>query len=367
MIKKLLLILFVANSLFAQKESIKIDSILSSIYGNDKPGVSVIIKKNGATVYKRSIGLAVLGNNCPINSETNFNICSLTKQITAYAVTKLSFEKKISLDDPIIKFFPEMNPKVANKIKIRNLLNHSSGLIDHYNLVDRKAFKHFLDKDAFEAIKSIDSTYFPVGKSYRYSNTAFCLLALVIEKVTGESYPEYIKEKVFKPLKMNNSLVLEIGKDIKNRALGYDFEAQTLSYKLNDVDESPFFSTMGDGGVYTSIEDYIKWVEALRENKILKKQVIAEVHKKQNAIIKDKDLYYGFGWFVSGKYKNLCYYHTGSNGGFRTIVYTNPAAKYSLVIFSNQNAVDLEVLAKKLNQIYKIDNSSFIALDSLIS
>ena len=368
MIKKLIFALaLLPGVVVAQNETGKLDSVLTSIYRNDQPGLSVIIRKGEQTLYQRSIGLADMKTQTHITPATNFNICSLTKQITAYALVKLFREKKLSLDDPIRKFFPDMNPVTANAIRVRNLLNHSSGLVDHYDLVDRKAFQHFLDKDAYEAVKKSESTYFPVGTSYRYSNTAFCLLALIIEKVSGKTYPEYIQENIFKPLKMDNSLVLIPDRPVKNRALGYNWDAGSGTFKLNDLNESIFFSTMGDGGVYTSVNDYIKWGEAFQNGKVLDKDIINQVRTRQNPVDAKRGLYYGYGWFVSGNEKNRCYYHTGSNGGFRTLVYCNPAARYSLVIFSNRTGVDLEELAKKLNSILKIDNCSFIALESLIS
>lgn len=363
--QSLVAFIFLSNALSAQNK--QADSLLTSIYPNDQPGVSVIIKQHGKTLYQKSTGIANLNSGTAISSATNFNICSLTKQMTAYAIVELALQKKLSLNDPICKFLPGISNSTGQKITIKHLLSHSSGLIDHYNLVDRKAFRHFLDKDAYEAIKQIDSTYFPAGSSYRYSNTAFCLLALVIEKVSGKSYPDYMQQSIFRPLQMNHSLIRLPDSKILNQALGYDYEPTNKSFKLNDINESIFFSTMGDGGVYTSINDYIKWVEAIRTGKGINPEITRLTLAKQNPVDRKRDLHYGFGWFVSGQGKDRCYYHTGSNGGFRTIVYINPAAAYSLVIFSNRTGVDLEELAKKLNNLFGIDNHSFIPLEDLIS
>jgi len=178
--------------------------------------------------------------------------------LTAYCILKLASEKKLSLDDKMDKYFPDFNSKVAGIVTIRHLLTHSSGIVDHYNYVDKTLFKEFWDKDVLNAIKSVDSVYFPAGSAYRYSNTAFCILSLIIEHVSGDSFPEFIKKNIFKPLKMNNSDVIKSDFKISERAFGYEFEND--SFKISDARESLFFSTRGDGGIYTSIDDYLKWI-----------------------------------------------------------------------------------------------------------
>jgi CubicO group peptidase (beta-lactamase class C family) len=194
---------------FPQKESNSLDSLMSSIYTKGLPGAAISIVRNGKIVFKKGYGVANLESKRPVTSSTNFNICSMTKQFTAYCILKLASEKKLSLDDKIDKYFPDFNSKIAGIVTIRHLLTHSSGIIDHYNYVDKTLFKEFWDKDVLNAIKSVDSVYFPAGSGYRYSNTAFCLLSQIIERVSGNSFPEFIYEYIFSPLKMNRSDVIK--------------------------------------------------------------------------------------------------------------------------------------------------------------
>jgi len=359
------LLILVATQAFTQKEYYRLDSIMSSIYANDHPGAAIAIVKNGEVVLKKGYGIADIDSKKPIGSSTNFNICSMTKQFTAYGILKLASEKKLSLDDKLVKYFPDFNSKVAGIVTIRHLLTHSSGIVDHYNYVDKTLFKEFGDKDVLNAIKSVDSVYFPAGSRYRYSNTAFCLLSLIIEQVSGYSFPEYIQEYIFKPLKMNNSGVIKPDFKISERAFGYEFEND--GFKISDARESLFFSTRGDGGIYTSIDDYVKWIIAIQNGKVLDSAIIKEAQSAQFPINTTRNISYGYGWFVAGSGDNKIAYHTGSNGGFRTIIVMIPSKKYSIVIFSNRTGIDLEDLVRGINKIFKIDDNAYVKLESLIS
>ncbi|MCX6335311.1 MAG: serine hydrolase, partial [Bacteroidia bacterium] len=322
---KLLLTILVllATQACTPKQNICLDSLMSSIYPDDRPGAAIAVVKDGEIIFKKGYGIADSDSKIPITSSTNFNICSMTKQFTAYGILKLESEGKLSLDDKIDKYFPDFNLKVAGTVAIRNLLTHNSGIVDHYNYVNTALFKEFRDKDVLNAIKSVDSVYFPAGSRYRYSNAAFCLLSLIIERVSGNSFPEFVQENIFKPLKMNNSDIIKPDFKISKRAFGYIFEND--SFKISDARESLFFSTMGDGGIYTSIDDYLKWVLAIQNGKVLNSGIIKEAQSAQFPIDITRNVSYGYGWFVAGSNENKIVYHTGSNGGFRTIVFMIPS------------------------------------------
>jgi D-alanyl-D-alanine carboxypeptidase len=359
------LLILLATQAFGQKEKEKVDSIMSSIYTYDRPGAAIAILQDGKVVFKKGYGIADLDTKKPVTSSTNFNICSMTKQFTAYGILKLASEKKLSLDDKIDKYFPDFNENVAGKVTIRQLLTHSSGIVDHYGYVDKTLFKEFWDKDVLNAIKSVDSVYFPVGSRYRYSNTAFCLLSLIIEHVSGYSFPEFFQKYIFKPLKMNTSDVIHPDFRISDRALGYEFE--NGSFKISDARESLFFSTRGDGGVYTSIDDYLKWIMAIQNGEVINSSIIKEAQSAQFKISTTRNLSYGYGWFVAGSDDNKIVFHPGSNGGFRTIIVMIPSKKYSVVIFSNRTGIDLEDLVHEINKVFKMDDHTYVKLESLIS
>ena len=343
---------------FAQNQISSLDSLMSSVYTKDNPGAAIAVVQNGEVIFKKGYGIADLSSKRPVTPITNFNIGSMTKQFTAYSILKLADEKKLSLDDKIEKYFQDFNPKIGGKVTIRHLLTHSSGIVDHYDLVDKTKFREFWDRDALNAIKSSDSVYFEPGSKYRYSNTAYCILSRIIELVSGFSYPEFIRRYIYEPLKMNNSDVIHPDFKITERAFGYDFENNI--FKISDAKESLFFTTMGDGGIYTSVDDYLKWIMAIQNGDVLNKKIIEDARSPHFTINDKHDLSYGYGWFVEGYGDGKIVYHTGSNGGFRSIVLLIPSEKYSVVILSNRTGIDLNGLVHKINKILKIDDDTFI-------
>jgi D-alanyl-D-alanine carboxypeptidase len=361
----MLLLLPFATMAAAQTESGRLDSLLTSFYPAARPGAAVAVMKEGRVVFRKGYGIADIGTNAPITPSTNFNICSMTKQFTAYAVLQLERAGKLSLDDPIRKFFPGFTPRIAETVTVRHLLTHSSGIMEHYDYVDRTRYKEFWDKDVVDALKGVDTVNFAPGAQYRYSNAAFCLLSQIIEHTTGERYPEYLYRHVLSPLGMKESKVIQPAFTISDRAMGYACEADT--FRLSDAGQSLFFSTMGDGGLYTSIDDYLKWITAIMEGRTLDPALVTRARSAQFPIDTARVLSYGFGWFVAGTGKNQVIYHTGSNGGFRTIVFTKPSAGYAVVIFSNRTGIDLEDLIRSINTMYGIEDGAFIKLETLIN
>ena len=347
-----LLLLFVtrvaAQQSPAARQQEQIDSLLRTIYKPDAPGISIAILKDEALVFKNSYGLANLETRTKLDSKTSFNIGSITKQFTAFSILQLIAGKKLSLDDHISRFFPALNIKVAEAITVKELLTHSSGIIDHYELTNTKNMKHAHMNDVLAAIQNADSTYFVPGSFFRYSNTAYCLLGLIIEKMSGMNYAEYLKRNIFMPLGMKQTVVWTEREEIKNEASGYEFDSTTKSFKKSGSDENIFFSTEGDGGIYTSIEDYLKWFTALQSGKISPKEMIHVARSPQFPIDKQNHLSYGYGWFVDEGSVPFPVYHSGSNGGFRAYGFSIPEKNFLIVIFSNRDDVDLEKLIKKI-------------------
>jgi CubicO group peptidase (beta-lactamase class C family) len=337
------------NPSVAQRQ---VDSLLKTIYKKDEPGASMAILQNGKPVLKYNYGLVNTETKENTASTTNFNIGSLTKQFTAAAILQLSERKKLSLSDKIAKFFPDLSKKVAESITIQQLLTHSSGIIDHYAYAD-KNLKHAHNADVYAAIKNIDSTYFSPGHNYRYSNTAYCLLALVIEKLSGMSYSAYMKKNIFRPLGMVHTTIWNEKETIAEEATGYEYDSASGSFKKSGPQENVFFSTEGDGGVDTSIDDYLTWFAALQSGKILSAAKIKDARSAQFPINKQKSLSYGYGWFINESSSPYKVYHSGSNGGFRTFSFSIPEENFLIVIFSNRTGIDLEQLVLEIDKILR--------------
>jgi len=351
----------------AQDAVKSIDSLLHTCYRENEPGAMVLISYNRQTIFKKGYGLANTATRAAINSRTLFNIGSITKQFTAFAILQMAANKQLSLNDRLTKYFPGFNPKTGNRITLRHLLTHSSGIADHYAYTDTNRVKHAGDKDVLAAVKHIDTTYFTAGTQYRYSNTAYCLLALVIEKISGMSYQAYIRKNIFMPLHMQHSVVLQPGFPVNKSALGYDFDSNRQQFNKLDAAESIFFSTEGDGGIYTSADEYLRWWQSLQQPSPASRATVQKARSPQFSVDSSQRLFYGYGWFVSDKDSIRVVSHTGSNGGFRAMVFTIPAKNYMVVIFSNRTGIDLEKLVQQINDILHITNNSFTKTAALVS
>jgi CubicO group peptidase (beta-lactamase class C family) len=356
-----------ACHLYCQGYTRRIDSLLRTYYNENEPGAMVLISLNNTIIFKKGYGVANKITREKINSSTNFNIGSLTKQFTAFCIVQLAEKKQLSLQDKLIQYFPDFNTKTGNLISIQQLLTHSSGITDHYAFTDTSIVKHAADKDVLNAVKNTDSTYFTPGTQYRYSNTAYCLLALIIEKVSGISYNDYIKKNIFNPLSMQHSTVLQTGTPIYKSAYGYDYDSSKHVFSKLDADESIFFSTEGDGGIYTSVDEYLHWYQSLQHPSATTKNIVQKARSPQFMIDRASKLSYGYGWFVSEKETDKAVYHTGSNGGFRAIVFTIPSKNYIVVILSNRTGNDLEKILQEINKIAGVTNNSFTKIEALVS
>ena len=343
---------------FCQSAGKQIDSLMKAYYQPDLPGAVIDVELNNKTVLKKSYGKASLLTGSSITADDNFNIGSLTKQFTAFAVLDLFYKGKFSRNDTIGKFLKLPYP--VSSVRIFQLLSHCSGIPDHYGFVDTNKVRHATDKDVMAGMQKADSLYFPPGKHYRYSNTAYCLLGMLIEKISGLSYGDYLQKNVFVPLGIREATVFQFGHPIAKRVTGYDL-SPAGKFIRSDEDESVFFSTEADGGLYISMNNYMKWCRAIESGIFSNTPTIRNAWQGQTLVDTLKGLWYGNGWFIqqlTGSKKVI--YHTGFNGGFRTVVYMIPSVHYCISIFSNRGDIDLEEIVIHVNQILGIADNSFI-------
>jgi CubicO group peptidase (beta-lactamase class C family) len=262
---KFTLILFALPiSLFSQSLQHDLDSLLKQVFQPDQAGGALLVMQQDKIIYNNAIGIRASDSKKPLNSRSNFRMASVSKQFTAAAILLLEKQGKLSLNDHIIKFFPDFT-SVGKTITIQHLLTHSSGIWDYESELPDTLQTPLSDTDVMNLIKNINHTYFPPGTAFRYSNSAYCLLALIVEKVSGQSFAIFLKEQIFAPLGMKQTIVYEFNTPIKNRAYGY---ARDDQQQLIPSDQSLTSATKGDGGVYTSLHDYQKWHQALLQNKL---------------------------------------------------------------------------------------------------
>jgi len=331
-------------SLAQSQLTTRLDSFFHTLPSN-QPGIALSIQKHGDILYQNTAGLADLTNTTLLDSNTNFRMASVTKQFTAMAILLLEKDHRLTLDDPIGRWLPELPATVGQRVLIRHLLTHSSGIEDYESLIPDTRSTQVLDADVLQLLSHRDTTYFLPGTRFRYSNSGFCLLALIIERVSHQSYDDFIKDHIFLPLHMDHSTVYEKDCPIFHRAMGY---ARDSAGAIIPSDQSITSATRGDGGVYTSLVDYRKWIRALQENSLIDlpatlKRLRFPIHVAPDnqpvapgtgAPGPAPETYYAAGWFITGN-SPLILFHSGSTCGFATYVIQIPGDEWSITYFSN--------------------------------
>jgi len=201
----------------------KVDALMQA-YQGEVPGASVLVLKDGAPLIRRAYGLADLAPRTAATPATNYRLASMTKEFTAAAVLLLAQEGRLSLDDVLTRWLPHL-PPVADNITIRELLNHTSGVIDYEELMAKDTQVPLHDSDVLHLLEAQNRTYFPPGSAYRYSDSGYALLALIVARVSGGDFASFLRQRIFLPLQMRNSVAYEAGiSSVADRAFGYSLE-----------------------------------------------------------------------------------------------------------------------------------------------
>ncbi|CAF0898476.1 unnamed protein product [Adineta ricciae] len=283
-----------------------LDNLVNEDYHSSGPGVAILIVINDQIVYQRCLGLANLDKEEQITPETNFRLASLTKQFTAYGIMLLEQQNRLSRNDALGRFFSmefqRKCPYLSRDVKVQHLLEHSSGIRD-YETYDSNDHSQWSDFDVLNVLT--DETYFIPGTHYRYSNTGYILLGLIIETVSEQSLNQYFDENIFQPFHMNASILYDFDRTvIINRALGYIEQRNEEKYDL--CDQSTTSATRGDGGIYMSLTDYLQWYY---HYPILS----AKPFRIDEAPL--ETYYYDLGWFLTDSNGKI-HLHTGNSCGF---------------------------------------------------
>lgn len=327
-----------------------IDEIMSAYDSPESPGASVLVMKGDNILFSKGYGSADLRTGESIKHTTNFRLASITKQFTAMSVLMLSEKGKLSLDDKLHKFFPDF-PAYGRDIRIRNLLTHTSGLMDYEDLIPENMKLQLHDKDCLNLMRRTDSLYFPSGTLYRYSNTGYAILALITEKVSGQRFSDFLKDSIFNPLGMKTTIAFENGHSVvPNRAYGHDNKAGVWTH----ADQSQTSAVLGDGGIYSNSLDLAKWVSSLWEQKLIR----AGLQKEAWTMTRLNDgttIDYGYGWHLDTANGRIDPHHDGSTMGFRNHILLYPDRKMMVLVLTNRNEGEPGVLAKKIAGLYKQD------------
>ena len=341
------------SQLTAQASPAQVDSIFSELKSAEAPGAAVLVVRDGKTVFQRGYGVTDLRTKQPIDENTNFRLASFTKQFTAMCIMLLVHDGKLHYDDHLTDVFPEFTA-YGKPITIRNLLNHTSGLPDyeelwekqHPNLPEEK-IPQVHDAEVLMLLEHESKPKFPAGSKWEYSNSGYVVLGLIVEKVSGKPFGQFLHERIFAPLKMNNTLAYEKGKnEVRHRAFGHSRQKDGF----RETDQSPTSATLGDGGIYSSLTDLAKWDQALREHTLLSeaemKPALTPVQPSGGQIA------YGFGWFLNPYHGHARMFHDGETMGFRTTIQRFTRDNLTIIVLANRTDINPEALALKVADLY---------------
>lgn len=308
-------------------------------YDGDVPGAALLVIKDGDAVVRRGFGLAELESGRKVTPTTAFRLASVSKQFTATAILLLAQDGTVSLDDPVQRWLPSL-PPVAAAITLRHLLSHTSGLIDYEDLMDPTETRQVHDADVLRLLQPENRTYFVPGSDYRYSNSGYALLALIVERASGQRYADFLHARIFAPLGMA-SVAFEQGRSqVPERAYGYS----EVDGHWRRTDQSSTSAVLGDGGIYASIDDLARWDAALYDGRLLQQPWRALAVTAATRTDEPDVDYYGFGWRLHGDLQ----WHSGETLGFRNVILRWPARHFTLVLLTNRNDPEPYALARRI-------------------
>ena len=351
----------------------KIDHILSEETQKLSPGVAVLVRENGQTLFQRGYGVMELRTRMPINAQTNFRLASCTKQFTAMAVMLLVRDGRLRYEERLTDVFPEF-PRYGQSITIRNLLNHTSGLPDYEELMDSARpgkplpwteTRQIQDAQVLALLERQKRGKFVPGTQWSYSNSGYVVLGLAVAKVSGMAFADFLSERIFRPLKMNQTLAYIKGtNEVPNRAYGHSKENGVFI----ETDQSATSATLGDGGVYSNLQDLAIWDDALAHHTLLSAAEMQPALKPVKLAdgaqphwasgpgdadpLESKPVYYGFGWFLDPYLGHARSWHYGDTAGFKTAIERFTKNNLTIIVLCNRSDLNPQVLASRVADLY---------------
>jgi CubicO group peptidase (beta-lactamase class C family) len=320
----------------------RIDELMRA-YSGHVPGAAVIVLREDAVLFRRAYGDADLEAGVAATPATDFRLASMTKAFTAAAILLLAQDGRLSLDDPVRRWLPSL-PAAANAVTLRQMLTHTSGLIDYEELIPPNATQQVHDADVLHLLETQDRTYFAPGTQYRYSDSGYALLALIVARASGSDFATFLRQRIFTPLGMTGSLAYEAGiSEVPRRAFGYTASGG----KWLRSDQSLTSAVLGDGGVYSNIDDLARWDAALYDSRLLSEASRRAAFSGATAT-DDPAVRYGFGWRISGE----TLWHSGETVGFRNVMVRWPRRHFTVVVLTNREAPEPYLLALQIAKLY---------------
>jgi CubicO group peptidase (beta-lactamase class C family) len=342
--KQLLLYLLLPSFLFAQTDST--DLIVGKMMKDQRiTGLTLAVVKKGGTFVNKGYGLANVEHNAPVTSETVIRLGSVSKQFFTTAILKLMEDGKLSIEDPVHKFFPDA-PETWRPIKVKHLMSHTSGIKRESPAYDNNKIQP--DSVIIRAAYSLPLD-FKTGEKYQYCNIGYYMIAEIIARASKMPWQDYIRENIFIPSGMKNTDMTDFYPIIRNRASGYRHNGDTL------VNAESMYAVRPSGGFLSTSSDMILWDKVLREKKtILKKEnweLLWSPFIKTSDKIESKT-FYGFGWLITEYKGHKIIAHGGANNGYRSMYARFVDDGLSIIIMTNTDEANPEAIVAALADYY---------------
>jgi len=322
---------------------VTVDDLFAAYSGSAVPGASVVVIRDGRVVIRQAFGMADLERHVAAAPETDYRLASVSKQFTAMAVMLLVKEGKLRYDEPVREVLPEL-PAAAQAVTVRHLLNHISGLWDYEDLIPETRTAQLDDRDVLAFLAGKDSTYFPPGAQYRYSNSGYVLLGIIVARVAGMSFSDFVRTRIFAPLGMRASVVHVEGSDtVPHRAYGYSPRGGSFA----QTDQSVTSATLGDGGIYTNVDDMTRWDRALDGTALVDSATMA-LATTPPLLPAGERTEYGFGWFVDTYRGEKRWRHTGETSGFHNAITRFPGRHLTVIVLTNRSSGEPDAIAERI-------------------
>ncbi|PHN07354.1 serine hydrolase [Flavilitoribacter nigricans] len=339
----LLLLLVTVGELFGQSAAERMGTYLQLLTDAEQFSGSVLVARGDQVLFSKGFGEAAIEYGVPITPTTKFRIGSITKQFTAMAVMKLVEEGKIDLEAPIVDYLADYPEEIGKKVSIHHLLTHSSGIPSYTGMAEIMKHRGSMEEAPEDFIKNFwdKELEFKPGSEFKYNNSGYYLLGMIIEKVSGVPYDEYLKQNIFDPLGMKNSGFEHYRDVIPNMAEGYAAVGDYPEKAGNIVTDMAGAA----GALYSTTEDLLRWHRALLEKKIVSE---AAYEKIFTPFLNN----YGFGWTIEERSGKTVYSHSGGIDGFRSMGILMPEEKLSVIVLANLESANSTRVAQDMAKMY---------------
>ncbi len=351
-----------------QDRSARVDALLQRWSEGKTPGAAVLVESHGKVVHRKAYGFADLDACVRMAPETSFRLASISKTFTAMAIMILAERGKIVYDDPLTRFFPEF-PAYAQAITVRHLLHHTAGLREYDELFEQEKListdwprssrcppDEFepTSADTLQILARQKKPQFVAGNQYEYSNSGYVVLGQIVEKVSGMSYAAFLQKEIFKPLKMNHTIVSD-GKSPAVAKLARSYEPagppEAGKVGFQEIDYTPLNRIYGDDGVHSTIDDLRRWAEVVDGPHLVSRKTLRR-GLKPGRLNNGDSTDYGFGWIIDRQFRSRRIWHNGGWLGFKTFVARYPRKKLTVIVLANTTQLDATALGKDIARIF---------------